>query len=73
MASLDYLAEHGYEGCDDILNNDALYDALGKLSKIKPRYAKYIKAYYLSSQLLQLRPKQKQWALQTICHNHHNM
>jgi len=55
MASLDYLAEHGYEGCkyieegyDTILNNDALYDALRKLQKIKPRYVKYIRAYYFN-------------------------
>lgn len=55
MASLEYLAEHGFEGCeyieegyDTVLNNDALYDALKKLEKIKPHYAKYIKAYFFN-------------------------
>lgn len=55
MASLDYLAEHGYEaytyiekGYEDFLNNDVLYDALKKLEKIKPNYAKYIKAYFFN-------------------------
>lgn len=55
MASLDYLAEHGYEACtyiekgyDDFLNNDTLDYALKKLEKIKPNYAKYIKAYFFN-------------------------
>lgn len=55
MVSLEYLVEHGYEGCeyieegyDAILNNEVLYDALKKLGKIKPNYAKYIKAYYFN-------------------------
>ncbi len=57
IASLDYLAEHGYEACsyiergyEDFLNNEALYDALKKLEKSKPVYAKYIKAYFFNKE-----------------------
>ena len=31
------------------MNNNALYDALKKLEKIKPNYAKYIKAYFFNN------------------------